>query len=197
MVTTKTNTLGVILSGGAGTRLKGVDKGLQPFKELSLVEHVINSLSPQTSALLICANRNLETYASFGHTVIRDQNQQRYEGPLAGITAAIEHVLQHQEFSSVEQLLISPCDVPNPPNDLCERLNASQNQVALAHDGDRKQNLHCLIHRQQWSSLSEFYINGGRAIHRWFTQVDAVEVDFSDQANRFRNLNRIEQIQQA
>jgi molybdenum cofactor guanylyltransferase len=185
-----TNTLGVILSGGAGARLDGVDKGLQEYKGLALIEHVIDKLSSQTSDLLICANRNIEHYESFGYRVIKDRDSSSFEGPIAGIIAAIEHIEPNETYVDVIQLLVAPCDAPKLPSNFYARLAAANTPVTLAHDGDRKQNLHCLIKRSHWASLRSFYTNGGRAIHKWYSEVNALEVDFSDQQDCFKNVNR-------
>jgi molybdopterin-guanine dinucleotide biosynthesis protein A len=66
--------------------------------------------------------------------------------------------------------------------------------VCIAHDGNRRQNLHCLIKRQAWQSLIDFFDNDGRAMHRWLAEVNAVDVDFSDESNAFLNINTTEQL---
>lgn len=194
METANIKTLGVILSGGAGSRLNGVDKGLQSFDNSRLVEHVINALSRQTDALIICANRNIKTYESLGYSVIKDQNQTSYEGPLAGMNAAINWVQANERFSHVEQILIAPCDAPRLPSDYYQRLASAKSTIAYVHDGIRKQNLHCLISRSQWASLQVFFNTGGRAIHRWYSSVNATEVDFSDIPECFININKAEEL---
>lgn len=194
METVTIKTLGVVLSGGAGSRLNGVDKGLQPFDGKPLVEHVINSLSSQTDSLVICANRNINTYELFGYPVIKDLSQTSYEGPLAGINAAINLVMSCEQFSSVKRILIAPCDAPKVPNDVYQRLAKIKAPVAYVHDGERKQNLHGLIARSQWPSLQAFYNTGGRAIHRWYSHSNAVEVDFSDKHDCFININKAEEL---
>lgn len=184
-------TLGIILSGGAGARLGGVDKGLQTYGDRTLIEHVINTLAPQTDDLMICANRNIKRYESFGYRVIKDNDSSSFDGPLAGIIAAINHIESNKSYADIRQLLIAPCDAPELPTGFYTRLAAASNPVTLVHDGERKQNLHCLIERSHWTSLHRFYIQGGRAIHRWYEQVDALEIDFSDQKKCFKNINRL------
>ena len=51
-------TLGVILAGGRGSRLGGVDKGLQPWRGTPLVDAVLARLAPQVDAIAISANRH-------------------------------------------------------------------------------------------------------------------------------------------
>jgi len=63
---------GVILAGGRGSRMGGVDKGLQNFNDVPLALHTQLRLSPQVGELLINANRNLAAYESFGVPVWPD-----------------------------------------------------------------------------------------------------------------------------
>ncbi len=189
------NTAAIILSGGAGTRLNGVDKGLQQYKDKFLIEHVILALEPQVDSIYLCANRNLNTYLQMGYQVVPDQKQ-NYQGPMSGISSALKTAIID---SDVQQILVSSCDAPHLPSDLREKLQDSlidslSADVSVVHDGKRQQNLHCLIKRQAWSSLISFFDSGGRAMRRWFSQVNTVHSDFSDSANCFINLNTIEQL---
>ncbi len=190
-----TQTSAVILSGGAGSRLGGVDKGLQIFRSKTLIEHVIEVIEPQVDEVHICANRNLERYRAFGFTVHTDQHTE-YQGPMSGIYSVLKCSVM---TSANNQLLVSSCDVPNLPANLNERLkmaleHSSEADVAVVHDGSRRQNLHCLIKRKCWQSLIDYFDGGGRAMHRWFNQVNAVNVDFSADADRFVNINTREQL---
>ena len=73
---------GLVLAGGQGSRMGGVDKGLQPFRGKSMVAHVIERLAPQVGEILINANRNVEAYQAFGHRVVPDSIS-GFAGPLA------------------------------------------------------------------------------------------------------------------
>ena len=44
---------GVILAGGRGQRMGGLDKGLQPFLGQRLIDHAVIRLKPQVQSLLI------------------------------------------------------------------------------------------------------------------------------------------------
>jgi molybdenum cofactor guanylyltransferase len=74
---------GLVLAGGQGSRMGGVDKGLQVFRGKPMVAHVIERLAPQVDELLINANRNPADYGRFGHRVIADEIE-GFAGPLAG-----------------------------------------------------------------------------------------------------------------
>lgn len=49
---------GVVLAGGRGSRMGGVDKGLQPLDLEPLALHALRRLKPQCGAMLISANRS-------------------------------------------------------------------------------------------------------------------------------------------
>jgi molybdenum cofactor guanylyltransferase len=196
VTTTDINTAAIILSGGAGTRLNGADKGLQVYQGQPLIEHVIKVISPQVASVYICANRNIEAYKSLGFRVLSDQHQ-KYQGPMSGISSALRLAVLDSE---AEQILITSCDAPHLPKNLATRLESGLLKsvaavVSIAHDGQRKQNLHCLIKREAWPSLIEFFDDGGRAMHRWFDEVISIEVDFSDQASGFLNINTSKQLE--
>ena len=81
---------GLVLCGGRGSRMGGVDKGLQMLNGTPLVQHALQRLKPQVGALMINANRHLHTYAGFGVPVWPDENAD-YAGPLAGFLAGLSH----------------------------------------------------------------------------------------------------------
>ena len=108
---------GIVLAGGQGSRMGGVDKGLQPFRGRPMVAHAIERLEPQVDELLINANRNTDDYGRFGHRVIADEIA-GFAGPLAGF----ERGLTHAAGALVATV---PCDSPFLPRDLVARLHAA------------------------------------------------------------------------
>ena len=149
------------------------------------------------SQLILCINRNSLDYQKFGRDIVTDSNQD-FEGPLAGMIAAIEHIESNDHFDAIDQLVVSSCDSPNLPSNYVESLNAALDETrcssALVFDGKRNQNLHTLIKRVAWPSLIEFYADGGRAMHRWHAKNQSLAVDFSEQAECFVNINTPEQL---
>ena len=99
----------LILAGGRGSRMGGVDKGLQLLEGRPLVAHVIERLAPQAASLLISANRNLDAYAALGHRVLADPPGLEFAGPLAGMLAGLE------ALPDDAWLLTAPCDCPRLP----------------------------------------------------------------------------------
>src|SRR5215470_8057524 len=119
---------GVVLAGGQGSRMGGVDKGLQVFREKPMVQHVIERFAPQVGELLINANRNAEVYARFGYRVIADEIE-GFAGPLAGFERGLAH-------AKGELVVTAPCDSPFLAPDLVSRLRealeAKQAELAVA-----------------------------------------------------------------
>jgi len=181
---------GVILAGGQGSRMGGVDKGLQLFRGRPMVAHVIERLAPQVDEVLVNANRNLDAYAEFGHRVIADEVQ-GFAGPLAGFERGLAH-------AAGGLVVTVPCDSPFLPADLVRRLRegleACDASVAVARTGDQPHPVFCLMRRAVHGSLVEFLGSGQRKIDKWYASLGAVEVGFDDEAGAFLNINTREEL---
>ena len=186
---------GLVLAGGRGSRMGGVDKGLQNFRGLPLALHTLMRLQMQVGVSLINANRNLAAYESFGVPVWPDA-QADYPGPLAGFLAGLEHC-------ETPYLVTVPCDTPHFPLDLVERLAAALEaegaDIAMAatiENGERQvQPVFCLMKTALMESLVAFTGSGQREIDRWTAQHRCVEVMFDD-PNAFFNANTLAELQQ-
>jgi molybdopterin-guanine dinucleotide biosynthesis protein A len=176
---------GVILAGGRGSRLGGVDKGLVPLHGRPLIEYAIDALRPQVGSLLISANRNRDVYASYGYPVIADVMGD-YDGPLAGMLSAMR-------AAGTAYILTTPCDAPSIPADLARRLaNAlvSENAVAstVSLQG-RLQPVFALLRCTLAGDLGNRLKQGERGAGEWLRRHHAVPVDFSGAAGAFVNIN--------
>lgn len=185
-----TQITGVILAGGLGRRMGGVDKGLQRLDDKPLVQWVLERLAPQVDEVLINANRNGARYASFGTPIIADEIGD-FAGPLAGLHAALSHAAH-------PLVLTVPCDSPFLPLDLVARLRTAllndAADLATARTGDRLQPVFSLCRRALLSQLTRFLNDGGRKLVLWHQSVKAVEVAFDDQEQAFRNINSMEDL---
>jgi molybdopterin-guanine dinucleotide biosynthesis protein A len=181
---------GVVLAGGQGSRMGGVDKGLQPFRGEPMVAHVLARLAPQVSEILINANRNPEAYASFGHRVIADEIA-GFAGPLAGFERGLAHAAH-------ELVVTVPCDSPFLPIDLVRRLREAMMrndaQLAVARTADQAHPVFSLMRRDVRGSLLEFLGSGQRKIDRWYGELRVVEVPFDDEPDAFLNINTREEL---
>lgn len=163
----------------------GSDKGLVPLAGRPMVEHVIEALRPQVGSILLSANRSHEHYARYGYPVIADDLGD-YQGPLAGVAAALRQC--HSEF-----MVTVPCDAPLLPPDLVVRLLAARAvgdaDAAVVHDGRRLQPVFLLLHSRIAPSLEAYLAGAGRRVDMWLSQLRTVQVDFSDEAAAFVNVN--------
>ena len=185
---------GLILAGGRGSRMGGVDKGLQNHRGLPLAMHALLRLQPQVGHVMINANRNLGAYESMGVPVWPDAIAD-YPGPLAGFLAGLERC-------ETPYLVTVPCDTPNFPTDLVARLAdalvAEDAEIAMAatvEEGQAQvQPVFCLMRATLMESLVAFTHGGQRKIDRWTGQHRCATVVF-DNADGFFNANTLEELQ--
>jgi len=182
---------GIVLAGGLGRRMGGVDKGLQPLHGKPMVEWVLERLRPQVGEILINANQNAERYAAFGHRVVPDAIG-GYAGPLAGLHAGLK-AAQHPLVATV------PCDSPFLPEDLVKRLHRhlGDNDLAGAKTGEQAHPVFVMTKKSIVTNLEAFLSSGGRKIDAWYASLKVVEVSFDDEADAFRNINTLEELKGA
>jgi molybdopterin-guanine dinucleotide biosynthesis protein A len=197
---------GLILAGGRGSRMGGVDKGLQTFNGLPLALHTLTRLQMGGGVghVMINANRNLAAYESFGASVWPD-GLADYAGPLAGFLTGLERC-------ETPYLVTVPCDTPLLPLDLVPRLaqalEAEGADIAMAAAPEvdktgqiqvRPQPVFCLMRVELLESLLKFTQAGGRKIDAWTALHKTVLVPFDlpgDDANAFCNTNTLAELRQ-
>jgi molybdopterin-guanine dinucleotide biosynthesis protein A len=182
---------GLILAGGQGRRMGGIDKGLQPFRGRALVEWVVERLEPQVDELLINCNQNLDSYARLGHSLVRDRIG-GFAGPLAGLHAGLSEARS-------PLVVTAPCDSPYLPLDLVARLRraleARQAQLAVARTGTQSHPVFSLCRRDLLDHLAQYLAGGGRKIDAWYASLGVAEVSFDDEAEAFANINTLEELE--
>jgi molybdenum cofactor guanylyltransferase len=184
---------GLVLAGGRGSRMGGVDKGLENHQGIPLALHALLRLQPQVGELMLNANRNLGAYEAFGAPVWPDAVGD-FAGPLAGLLAGLERC-------ETPYLVTVPCDTPNFPTDLVPRLTRAlaedDAQVAMAatrEDGVlRTQPVFCLLRSELQEDLASFLHAGERKIDRWTARHRVSVVEFDDAA-AFFNANTVDDL---
>jgi len=197
---------GLVLAGGRGSRMGGVDKGLQNHLGMPLALHCLLRLQLQVGSAMVNANRNLGAYESMGVPVWPD-TQADFAGPLAGMLVGLEHC-------ETPWLATVPCDTPNFPLDLVERLaaaaqaegadiamaatrepalEAGANAAAQGQPVVQVQPVFCLLKASLLESLQAFLDSGQRKIDRWTAQHRCATVVFDDSA-AFFNANTVEEL---
>ena len=183
---------GIILAGGKGSRMEGLDKGMIEFRNMPLIEHVLHRIAPQVDALMINANRNFEFYAASGLPVIPDERTD-FAGPLAGIEAALARTI-------TPLALIVPCDTPFLPSDLVSRLVdvmiREEADVVIPDDGEREQPLICLMKTSLKDSVTRVLDANAPKVRDWLALQNLAWADFSDQRDAFTNINDPELLEQ-
>lgn len=176
---------GVILAGGLGRRMGGVDKGLQLLNDKPMVQWVLERFAPQVDEVLINANQNAEQYGAFACPVVPDQIPD-FAGPLAGLHAALSKAA-HPLVATV------PCDSPFLPPDLVSRLKkaleADGADLAVARTFAQAHPVFCLCRREVLPHLTAFLEAGGRKVDRWYETLRVSQVAFDDEAEAFSNIN--------
>ena len=184
------NVTGIVLAGGQGRRMGGVDKGWVDLGGVPMVAHVLTRLVPQVGAVLINANQNLDRYRALGHPVVPDAVG-GFAGPLAGLHAGMT-------LASHELVVTVPCDSPFLPMDLVERLHAGlvekRAQLAVAKTFDQPHPVFALVRRDVLANLAAFLDGGGRKIDAWYAALRVIEVGFDDEADAFRNINTADEL---
>jgi molybdenum cofactor guanylyltransferase len=182
---------GVVLAGGQGRRMGGVDKGLQPLHGKPMVGWVVARFKSQVEEIIINANQNLEVYRAFGYRVVADEIG-GFAGPLAGLHAGLG-------AAAYPLVATVPCDSPFLPADLVARLKNAlgDKDLAVAKTGEQPHPVFVLLRRSLKRNLETFLEQGGRKIDAWYGSLRTVEVSFDDEAEAFRNINTPEELGKA
>jgi molybdopterin-guanine dinucleotide biosynthesis protein A len=188
---------GLVLAGGRGSRMGGLDKGLQAHLGMPLALHALLRLQPQVGPLAVNANRNLGAYQAMGVPVWPDAlaaGADSFPGPLAGFLAGLSRC-------ETPYLVTVPCDTPAFPSDLVRRLAtvlvADAAEIAMAatlEDGQLQvQPVFCLMSTTLMRSLVAFTQGGQRKVDHWAGQQRCATVLFDD-AGAFFNANTLDEL---
>lgn len=181
---------GVVLAGGQGRRMGGVDKGLLPWRGEPLVCHALEALRGVAATLLINANRNSALYRDFGYRVIPDLNE-GFAGPLAGLLSAMR-------ATATPYVLTVPCDTPLLTTEvlarLVERLGETNASIAVAHDGEHPHPVVMLAATRLADDLEAYLASGERRVESWIRRHAWVAADCSDHPEALANINTREEL---
>ena len=180
---------GLVLAGGLGTRMGGVDKPLLPLGGRVILDFVLDRLRPQVDALAISANGDPARYAAFGQPVLADTMLSR--GPLGGILRGLEWA----EGLGADALLTVPGDTPFIPIDLATRLRpapgCAENESGI-HWPVALWPIPCRTALADWLSTQE----SGR-VSRFGAVIGLRRTWFSDTPDPFHNINTPEDLEAA
>lgn len=158
--------LGAVIAGG-GSRRFGSDKARAELDGRTLLDHVIDGLSLQTHAMVICG-RTVE-----GHKCLPDRPMPGL-GPLGGLAAALHHAAS----CGFDGVLTSACDTPELPADLAAILGGPDAAVVVG------QPLFGYWPAQLATELDAYLAHAdNRAVGAWAARAGARRVHAGEMAN--------------
>jgi molybdopterin-guanine dinucleotide biosynthesis protein A len=129
--------LGLVLAGGLARRMGGGDKARIRIGNQTILERVLERLSPQCTSIILNANGDPARFADTGLAVVPDTVPD-FAGPLAGILAGLDWAAAHG--SEIADVVSVPGDCPFLPRDLVSRLIAARQAegrpLACARSGE-------------------------------------------------------------
>lgn len=180
---------GLLLAGGAGTRMDGNDKGMLHWRGRPMAVWVAEALRATTGSLLVSANRSLEQYGRLGD-VFTDAPEFAGQGPLAGLLAG----LQEAEARGFEAVLVCPCDTPSVTPALLRQLlqawRSAPGRPVVARCDGRDHPLHGVYPIVVAAALAQQLRNDNRRVMMFARSQQAQCVDCPAAAELFTNRNR-------
>jgi molybdopterin-guanine dinucleotide biosynthesis protein A len=130
-------TLGLVLAGGLARRMGGGDKALLRIGSATILDRVLERLSPQCGRIIVNANGDPARFAFTRLPVIADDVPD-FAGPLAGVLAGLDWAATHA--TEVDYIASVPGDCPFLPRDLVARLHRARidggKPLACARSGE-------------------------------------------------------------
>jgi molybdenum cofactor guanylyltransferase len=121
-------TLGLVLAGGLARRMGGGDKALLKIGAATILERVLERLTPQCARLILNANGDPARFA-FTHLPVVADEVPDFAGPLAGVLAGLDWAAARAP--GIQWIASVPGDCPFLPRDLVARLHAAREQAGL------------------------------------------------------------------
>ena len=182
----------VILAGGQARRMGGGDKGRLRLGDKTLIEHVIDRITPQVDAVILNANGDLSRFDDLGLPVVPDSVAD-FPGPLAGVLAGMDWAAEHGH----EWLISVAADTPSFPEDLAARFAEFSTPVVLAATPDPERGRIPQPTFGRWQvalrdDLRAALNDGVRKIRQWTQAKGETLVVFEE--NDFFNINTPEDL---
>lgn len=176
---------GLVLAGGEGRRMNGVDKGRLAWRDSHLAGHAAERFRKLQLPVLISANRHIEQYESEGFDVVRDLRE-GYQGPLAALEAGLNAI-------KTSWLLSIPCDNPALTENVLIQFWRSKPPTCIAiyaRCGPHHHPVFCAMQQSCLPELSRFLDNGQRRVMDWWEHIHASAIDLGEEHEMyFANAN--------
>jgi molybdopterin-guanine dinucleotide biosynthesis protein A len=184
-------TLGVILAGGAATRMGGGDKCLLRLGDETVLSHILARLKPQVADVLLSANGDSARFAGYDLQVVADDEMD--QGPIAGLLAGLARAQER----GLAFCLTVPGDAPLLPRDLAAQLWMAIGEApcAVATADGQRQSVFALWRTSALVDIRRLYGDGVRALWRLQETLGAAAVVYTPDAQAsFQSLNQPEDL---
>ncbi|MFX0540842.1 molybdenum cofactor guanylyltransferase MobA [Roseovarius sp. S4756] len=186
----------IILAGGRATRMGGGDKGLLPLGDTTLLDQVIERITPQVAGVALNANGEPARLVQFGLPVLADPVE-GYVGPLAGVLAGMDWAARE----GAETVVSVAADTPFFPCDLVPRLllaaEGMKAPLALAATPDGRHPTFGLWPVVLRDDLRAALRGGLRKVVQWTDAHGAATAMFPKDGDPFFNVNTPEDLARA
>ncbi len=193
-----TNIPAVIIAGGKGTRMGGIDKCLLNVGQKTVLTHIVETLSQQTSSIFLNINGDGQRFSEYSLPQIKDQTEEEL-GPLGGLASTFAF-LKNQNNPASNVLTVAG-DCPFLPSNLLHTLSAAftnSEDVIYCYSNNRDHFITALWSREILPQVSAFLDTGGRSVARFINTLAHKRVTFEYEAiDPFFNINTEHQLQQA
>ena len=192
--------MGVILAGGLASRMGGGDKSLKSLGKKTILESVMDRLSPQVKTMVLNANGDPRRFSKYKIPVIQDETN-GFLGPLAGVLSGLDWAYEN----GFDQIVTVAADTPFFPMRLVETLSDalsnSGSQIALAATNE-KDTKRIILHPTfgLWpvtlrNDLKNSLRLGVRKVVQWTEKHNHVEALFDiELGDPFFNVNTFEDL---
>ncbi len=196
----------VILAGGMGQRMGGIDKCLLSLGQTSVLTMITEKLLSQTPHVYLNINGDASRFTNNTLPIIKDECETPI-GPLGGLLSACHHVLNKHPQSQWFMTVAGDCPFL-PKNLLLSLLDASQNvssdktgeydncstEVIFCRSHERDHFIISLWSREIAPKLQHFIEQGGRSVGRFIQTLNNQSLTFNDTPiDPFFNINTQEQ----
>lgn len=192
-------TLCVVLAGGLGRRLGGVDKASVEIAGIPLIDRVLQRIGSGCRAVIVNANGDAARFARLALPVVPD-GLAGAQGPLAGLLTAMDWAVEHHPACT--HILSVPADAPFLPADLLDCLAGAVGEeagIAVAASGGRLHPVIALWPIALRNDLRRAVVDEGvRRVGAWMDRYVVVAVEWpTEPIDPFFNVNRPEDVAEA
>lgn len=181
-----------VLAGGEGRRMGGV-KALRPFRGAPLVVQALARARGWSDRVVVAVRDAGQVVAAIEAPLAFDRAD--IPGPLAGLAGA----LAYARDAGADLLLTLPCDMPNLPADLPERLASGLGPgagAALPRVGGELQPVCGLWRVTALERLADYLASGQSSLRGFATLCGLAAVDFApEDAALFANANTLDDLE--